>query len=275
MSKKMLFRRMIASSTLPVVVLGAAMGYVYGNPGTLDPTPVVYKTSSAPDVTPQEAERAVSSAKDLSIAFRVASDKVLPSVVTIETKTKAVAVKREAGRRGRGNSQQVNPFSGTPFEDMFRGFNMEEFEGGDGGGSFQFRGPRGMPSEGLGSGVVIDPSGLIMTNNHVVAGGENVDVLVRLWDGREFKADKVWTDPKTDIAIVKIKAMIWWRPRSATAIRYPSATGCWPWVNPSASKAPSPRVLLARPIAAWVSTLARVSCKPMRPSILAIAVDHW
>ncbi len=45
-----------------------------------------------------------------------------------------------------------------------------------------------------------------MTNNHVVAGGDNVDVLVRLWDGREFKADKVWTDPKTDIAIVKIDA---------------------------------------------------------------------
>ena len=51
---------------------------------------------------------------------------------------------------------------------------------------------------------MIDPSGIILTNNHVVAG--NGEVTVRLHDGREFKATDVWTDPKTDVAVVKIDA---------------------------------------------------------------------
>ena len=208
MSKKMFLRRMIASTTLAGVLgLGAAMGYVYGDAGA-PATPVVYKTRSAPDVTPEEAKRAISNAKDLSTAFRVAADKVLPSVVTIETKTKPVAMKQaQSNRRRAPSGQQANPFAGTPFEDMFRGFSFEGQDGmGQDGSPFEFGNPRGTPREGLGSGVIFDQTGLIMTNNHVVAGGDNVDVLVRLWDGREFKAEKVWTDPKTDIAIVKINA---------------------------------------------------------------------
>ncbi len=205
MSKRMFLRRMIASTTLAGVLgLGAAMGYVYGE-AEAPATPVVYKTTRAPDVTPEEAKRAISNAKDLSTAFRVAADKVLPSVVTIETKSKPVAMKQaQSGRRRAPSGQQSNPFAGTPFEDMFRGFSFESPDGE--GGQFEFGSPRGMPREGLGSGVIFDKSGLIMTNNHVVAGGENVEVLVRLWDGREFKAEKVWTDPKTDIAVVKIDA---------------------------------------------------------------------
>lgn len=206
MSKKMILRRMIASTTMAGVLgLGAAMGYVYGDAG-VPVTPVVYKTSAAPDVTPEEAKRAISNAKDLSTAFRVAADKVLPSVVTIETKTKPVVMKQAQSRGRRApNMQQSNPFAGTPFEDMFRGFSFEGQDGmGEGGAPFDS--PRGTPREGLGSGVIFDKSGLILTNNHVVAGGDNVDVLVRLWDGREFKASKVWTDPKTDIAVVKIDA---------------------------------------------------------------------
>lgn len=61
----------------------------------------------------------------------------------------------------------------------------------------------GMPPRGgVGSGVIIDPSGWIMTNNHVVAGAGAI--IVRLHDGREFMAEQVMTDPKTDIAIVRI-----------------------------------------------------------------------
>ena len=67
----------------------------------------------------------------------------------------------------------------------------------------------GMPNiphgvSGSGSGVIVDPSGIILTNNHVVAGGG--DVTVRLSDGREFKATEIKTDPKTDLAIVRIDA---------------------------------------------------------------------
>ena len=47
---------------------------------------------------------------------------------------------------------------------------------------------------GAGSGVIVDPSGIILTNNHVVAGGGQV--MVRLHDGREFKAVDIKTDPE-------------------------------------------------------------------------------
>ena len=56
---------------------------------------------------------------------------------------------------------------------------------------------------GVGSGVIIDPSGIILTNNHVVEGGGKI--IVRLHDGREFDGVDIKTDPKTDLAIVRIK----------------------------------------------------------------------
>jgi serine protease Do len=59
-------------------------------------------------------------------------------------------------------------------------------------------------ASGSGSGVVIGANGIILTNNHVVAG--DGEVTVRLHDGREFKAVNVWTDPKSDVAVVKIDA---------------------------------------------------------------------
>jgi len=62
---------------------------------------------------------------------------------------------------------------------------------------------RMVPQRGMGSGMILDKSGLILTNNHVV---KDVDeIKVRLSDKREFKAVIVSTDPKTDVAIIKIK----------------------------------------------------------------------
>ncbi len=60
------------------------------------------------------------------------------------------------------------------------------------------------PSTGTGSGVIIDESGFIVTNNHVVADADYVRVI--LADGRKFKADVVGLDPKTDVAVIKINA---------------------------------------------------------------------
>ena len=51
--------------------------------------------------------------------------------------------------------------------------------------------------------MIVDPSGIILTNNHVVAGGGQV--MVRLHDGREFKAVDIKTDPKSDLAILRIE----------------------------------------------------------------------
>lgn len=64
--------------------------------------------------------------------------------------------------------------------------------------------PDGAPRQGLGSGFLISEDGQIVTNHHVVAGAELVDV--KLPDGRSFKAEVVGSDPATDLAVLKIKA---------------------------------------------------------------------
>jgi serine protease Do/serine protease DegQ len=58
--------------------------------------------------------------------------------------------------------------------------------------------------EGLGSGVIVSPDGYILTNNHVVEGADELKVL--LPDDREYIAKVIGTDPKTDVAVVKIEA---------------------------------------------------------------------
>lgn len=139
--------------------------------------------------------QALTAARGLSKAFRVVSNELLPSVVAIETRPEVTWTQAQKGESAKPSSQP-NPFKGTPFEDMFRGRQFQAPNGPNG------RTPT--PRAGIGSGVVISESGVILTNNHVVAGGG--DVTVRLHDGREFKAKGVWTDPKTDIAVVRIEA---------------------------------------------------------------------
>ncbi|MFG0247213.1 MAG: trypsin-like peptidase domain-containing protein [Phycisphaerales bacterium JB052] len=63
---------------------------------------------------------------------------------------------------------------------------------------------RGEVAGGLGSGVIIDASGYIVTNNHVVQNGNSI--VVRLFDGRELEADLIGTFPETDIAVLKVEA---------------------------------------------------------------------
>lgn len=93
---------------------------------------------------------------------------------------------------------------------------MEEFFGGPNGpfgpfgpkfrgpqGPMEPRGPRGPFGSGQGSGVIISPDGYILTNNHVIDGAR--EVTVTLPDKREFQGKIVGTDPKTDLAVVKIE----------------------------------------------------------------------
>ena len=69
---------------------------------------------------------------------------------------------------------------------------------------FQIPMPQQTPSQGIGSGFIISPDGYILTNAHVVSGASEVDV--KLTDRREFKAKVIGTDPRTDIALIKIDA---------------------------------------------------------------------
>lgn len=65
-------------------------------------------------------------------------------------------------------------------------------------------GPADGTIRGLGSGVILDASGYILTNNHVVEGA--TVLRVRLYDDREFSAEVVGTDPKTDLAVIRVEA---------------------------------------------------------------------
>ena len=151
------------------------------------------------NLTPQQHE-AIQSANHLSSAFRTVANELLPAVVAIENRPKLAwnANDNATTKPSNDSSRRPNPFKGTPFEDMFRGHDFEMPPMGRGGS------PTPAPRGGIGSGVIIDHSGIILTNNHVVAGGG--EVTVRTHDGREFVAQEVWTDPKTDIAVVKVAA---------------------------------------------------------------------
>lgn len=84
-----------------------------------------------------------------------------------------------------------------PMGEMFKHF-FEQQQGGQG----QFSAPR--PAQALGSGFIIDESGIIVTNNHVVADADTLNVTLK--DGSEFKAKLLGTDPKTDLAVLKIES---------------------------------------------------------------------
>ncbi|HSK40205.1 MAG TPA: DegQ family serine endoprotease [Arenibaculum sp.] len=124
---------------------------------------------------------------------------VMPAVVNVST-----ARTREAAPRG-------DFPSGTPFDEFFRQFRdqlPEQFRD-----QFPNQGPdqdrrgRGMPPSGqataLGSGFVVDPSGYVVTNNHVIDGAD--EIAITLQDGTRLDAELVGTDPKTDIALLKVE----------------------------------------------------------------------
>ncbi|NIX76461.1 DegQ family serine endoprotease [Microvirga sp. c23x22] len=91
---------------------------------------------------------------------------------------------------------------GTPFEDLF-----EEFFNRRGQGQGQGNGdnvPRPRRSNSLGSGFVIDPSGIVVTNNHVI--GDANDISVIFSDGTRLKAEIIGKDTKVDLAVLKVKS---------------------------------------------------------------------
>ncbi|MGW9230666.1 Do family serine endopeptidase [Pseudorhizobium sp. NPDC055634] len=108
---------------------------------------------------------------------------LLDAVVNISTS-------QSVGGEGAGPQTPQTP-DGSPFEEFF-----DEFFDGDGsqGGSQKVN--------SLGSGFVIDPSGFVVTNNHVIEDADDIEVVFP--DGRKLKATLVGTDPKTDLSVLKV-----------------------------------------------------------------------
>ena len=92
---------------------------------------------------------------------------------------------------------------GTPFEDLFEEFFKRHMQGQNNKGP-EDPVPRSRRSSSLGSGFIIDPSGIVITNNHVIEGANEVTVI--LTDGRKLKAEVVGKDSKVDVAVLKVKS---------------------------------------------------------------------
>jgi serine protease Do len=95
------------------------------------------------------------------------------------------------------NRQELNPQlpPGSPFEDLFRDFMDREQNGAP---------RRQRRGTALGSGFIISADGYVVTNNHVIENADQIEI--EFFDGRLMEATVVGTDPKTDIALLKVKA---------------------------------------------------------------------
>ncbi|MGD9917556.1 MAG: trypsin-like peptidase domain-containing protein, partial [Paenirhodobacter sp.] len=122
-------------------------------------------------------------------SFADLAQQVSPSVVMITTSTMVA-----------DNTQQMPMFpDGSPFSDLFKDFN---FPGGPNGPQGQQGPAQKHRSQALGSGFVISEDGYIVTNNHVI---ENADeIQIEFFDGSTMDAKLIGTDPKTDIALLKV-----------------------------------------------------------------------
>jgi len=172
MSNVVQFRRSTAILTLVAASIG----------GGLIAALAVATHSNAPVSVVAKADTSPSTqrANDLSNSFADIIEKASPAVVKISM-TRIV------------KSQQVNnPFMSDPF--------FRQFFGGNGGSAR----PHDQREEGLGSGIIVNQSGYILTNNHVV--DKATTLKVELSDGRNFPAKVIGTDPQTDVAIVKINS---------------------------------------------------------------------
>ena len=142
------------------------------------------RSAAAPAPSSPQAASGLALAEALQLGFVDVAQHVRPAVVHLGT------IQKAKSRRG----PNVPPGNDDPF---FRDF-FNQFFGSEGPDSrSEFRRP------GLGSGVIIDKRGLVLTNFHVVKGAD--EILIRLSDKREYRGQILGTDPKTDLAVVKFQ----------------------------------------------------------------------
>ncbi len=135
------------------------------------------KVTAAEMDAPQD--RPLSSLRDLNRAFVEIASEVKPTVVTVFTE--------------RTYRLRQNPLFTNPFLDFFYGPDRRRQAPEQ-----EYR------QQGLGSGVIVESDGKILTNHHVIAEADSI--FVRTYDGRRYTATVVGSDPKTDIAVISIEA---------------------------------------------------------------------
>jgi serine protease Do len=135
----------------------------------------------------QQAAAPLTIPKEIT-SYRDVVRKVLPAVVSIETKVKPKAkADQQSPRRRRSPSDDQVP---EEFRKFFEEFERRQLD------------PDEAPVAGFGSGFIVDPKGVILTNFHVVNGADQVEVQLK--DGRSFVSKDIHGDRKSDLAIVRI-----------------------------------------------------------------------
>lgn len=142
-----------------------------------------------PPILPAAAETDFNRAPAEGFADLV--ENVMPAVISIEVNHKLVANRLQGGQSDQFTMPDLGP--DNPFREFF-----EQFRGRD----FGMPSPPAPDSRAQGSGFIISADGYAVTNNHVVANAETV--TVSLPDGTKYEAEVVGTDPKTDLALLKI-----------------------------------------------------------------------
>ena len=152
-----------------LVLVGMALG------GSLALAPLQLPSLAQSQTELQASRQVPQSESQLKLSFAPVVASVAPSVVNVY----ATRVEQQA----------TSPFANDPFFQRFFG-----------GRQFQSR-PR--ESRSLGSGVIVEASGVVLTNRHVIEGA--TDVRIALSDGREFDVDIVVEDAQTDLAVLRVR----------------------------------------------------------------------
>ncbi len=173
----------IVGGLIAAGVISAAVGG-YSHAGNAAFT----KTKSSEAVATAQAPAAIALPD-----FSALAERNSPAVVNI---TVSQELKAEAGVQQMPQMPQMDP--DDPFYEFFKRFQGPQ-------GQMPRQMPRGaMPQHAMGSGFIISPDGMILTNAHVVGGAK--EVTVKLTDKREFKAKTIGIDRATDVAVIKIDA---------------------------------------------------------------------
>src|SRR5260370_1814493 len=127
------------------------------------------------------------------------AEKVIDAVVNISTSQTVEA--KGGGGEGRGAMTQLPP--GSPFEEFFDDFFKNRRGGGGPGGNSKGGDLQPRKTNSLGSGFIVDTSGIVVTNNHVIADADEINVIMN--DAPKINPDLVGLDKKPHLALLKFK----------------------------------------------------------------------